>query len=124
MDWRGGEYTCSWVCTGGTCDHADTATEIEGKRSRHKTDEPYDAFHVAAIWRIVASFAELGYVVWVDIFICVGYSSPGLLPDADKGFSLYNAVVLEIDDTLEALICLSLRREGDIGGGVEVTCHG
>jgi hypothetical protein len=113
--WRwtgGGEYTCSWVCTGSTCDHADTAAEIEGKRSRHKTYEPYDAFHVAVIWRIVVSFAELGYVVWVDIFICVGYSSSGLLSDADKGFSLYNAVFPVVDDTLGASICLSLQREG------------
>jgi hypothetical protein len=73
MDWRGGGLTCSWVCTGGTCDHADTTAEIEGKLSRYKTDERYNAFHVAAIWRIVVSFAELGYVVLVDIFICVGY---------------------------------------------------
>jgi hypothetical protein len=112
MAWRDGEYTCSWVCTGGTCDHADTAAEIEGKRSRHKTDEPYDVIHVAAIWRIVVSFAELGYVVWVDIFICVGYSLSGLLSDADEGFSLYNAVGPVVEDTLEASICLSPRREG------------
>jgi hypothetical protein len=100
MDWRGGEFTCSWVCTGGTCDHADTTAEIEGKRSRHKTNEPYDTFHVAAIRRIVVSFAELGYVVLVDIFICVGYSSPGLLSDVDNGFSLYNTVFPAVDDTL------------------------
>jgi hypothetical protein len=112
MDWRGEEYTCSWVCTGGTCDHADAAAEIEGKRSRHKTDEPYYAFHVVTIWRIVVSFAELGYVVWVDISMCVGYSSSGLLSDADKGFSLYNAAFPVVDDTLEASVCLSLRREG------------